>query len=110
MRLILVPVANRPECRVALDAAFGLASALHADVAGYHIRPEHREQQIALGPLLPDDDVHAAFALVDKKVEKHRRAARALYRRAAAKHGFDVGAEPPPAWGWRAHGRRGSRS
>lgn len=88
MRLILVPVANRPECRVALDAAFRLAALLHADVAGYHIRPEQPEQRITLGPLLPDDDVHPAFALADERVGSHRRAAHALYRRAAAKHGF----------------------
>jgi nucleotide-binding universal stress UspA family protein len=90
VRLIVAPVANRPECRVALDAAFRLAALLHADVAGYHIRPEPREQRITLGPLLPDDDVHAGFVLADKKVRSHRRAAQALYRRAAAEHGFVV--------------------
>jgi nucleotide-binding universal stress UspA family protein len=90
----MVPVANRPECRVALDVAFRLAALLHANVAGYHIRPERREQRITLGPLLPDDDVHAAFALADEKVGSHQRAAHALYRRVAAKHGFG-GAERP---------------
>jgi nucleotide-binding universal stress UspA family protein len=94
VRLIVVPVADRPECRVALDAAFRLAALLQAHVAGYHIRPEHREQRIALGPLLPDDDVHAAFALADDKAGSRRRAAHDLYQRAAAKHNF-TGAQRP---------------
>jgi len=94
MRLITVPVANRPECRIALDAAFELATLLRADVAGYHIRPEPREQGVALGPLLPDDDVHTAFAVADPKVSSHSRAARALYQRAAAKHGFAAAERP----------------
>lgn len=94
MRLIIVPVANRPECRIALDAAFRLAASLRADVAGYHIRPEHREQGVTLGPLLPDDDVHAAFALTDAKAASHSRTARALYERVAAKHGFGSARRP----------------
>ena len=88
MRLIIVPVADRRECRVALDAAFELAASVRADVAGYHIRPEHREQGFALGPLLPDDDVHAAFGAADPGAASRARAARALYERMAAKHGF----------------------
>lgn len=100
MRLILVPVAKRRECHVALDAAFGLAASLSADVAGYHIRPEHREQGIALAPLLPDDAVHAAFAAAQPMAARAR-AARALYQRIATKHGF-VAAERP-ARGARLH-------
>jgi nucleotide-binding universal stress UspA family protein len=92
--LIIVPVANRPECRVALDAAFGLAATLKADVAGYHIRREHREQSVALGPLLPDDDVHAAFAVADSKAGSRAQAARSLYRRTAARHGFAAAERP----------------
>jgi nucleotide-binding universal stress UspA family protein len=94
VRLIIVPVANRSECRIALDAAFELASSLRANVAGYHIRPERPEQTLALGPLLPDDDVQAAFAAADPKAPSRARAARALYRRAADQHGF-VNVERP---------------
>jgi hypothetical protein len=42
-------------------------------VGGYHIRPEDREQRITLGPLLPDDDVHAAFALTTRECDRIRR-------------------------------------
>jgi nucleotide-binding universal stress UspA family protein len=99
VRLIIVPVANRPECQVALDVAFGLAAELGADVAGYHIRPVHREQSLALGPLLPDDDVHASFAVADSKAGSGLKAARRIHERVAAKHGFPLAERP-------ARGRR----
>jgi nucleotide-binding universal stress UspA family protein len=88
VRLILVPVADRPECRVALDAAFGIAETVGADVAGYHIYPERREQSVSLGPLMPDDDVHAAFAIADPSAVRRSKRAHVLYARVAAKHGF----------------------
>lgn len=72
VRLILVPAADRPECRVALDAAFSLAADFGANVAGYHIHPERREQGVSLGPLMPDDDVHAAFAVADPRAVRRR--------------------------------------
>lgn len=39
MRVILVPVADRPECAVALNKSFALARDLDASVVGFHIRP-----------------------------------------------------------------------
>jgi nucleotide-binding universal stress UspA family protein len=44
MKLILVPVADRPECVFALDTAFRLAKRLGASVEGCHLRP-HREDK-----------------------------------------------------------------
>ena len=38
MRSILVPVADRPECRVALSTAFDLAARLKSDVVGCHFQ------------------------------------------------------------------------
>jgi nucleotide-binding universal stress UspA family protein len=43
MKVIMVPVADRPECRIALEAAFRLATELSANIVGYHLRP-HREE------------------------------------------------------------------
>jgi nucleotide-binding universal stress UspA family protein len=94
MRLILLPVAERPECHVALDTAFEIAATAGADVAGYHLRPEQREQMIALPPLMPDDDVHAAFALADPRALAKAKRAHALFERAAAKHGFVTAQRP----------------
>lgn len=47
MRVILVPVADRPECVFALEAAFGLATRHEANVVGCHVRP-HRADNAKL--------------------------------------------------------------
>jgi nucleotide-binding universal stress UspA family protein len=49
----MVPVADRPECRIALDHAFGLASALSANIVGYHLRPHRAEHRASGGAILP---------------------------------------------------------
>jgi len=49
MRVILVPVADRPECLYALDAAFRLAAAHEANVVGCHVRP-HRSDKAKFNP------------------------------------------------------------
>ena len=51
MRVILVPVANRPESSRALDSAFDLGQRLGADVIGCHIRP-HRESEVRMPSLI----------------------------------------------------------
>jgi len=50
MRVILVPVADRPECRIALDHAFHLADDLTANVVGCHLRPHRSEDSPPSGP------------------------------------------------------------
>lgn len=47
MRVIFVPVANRPECAKALRAAFELGQYLDAHLYGCHIRP-HRHSEVSL--------------------------------------------------------------
>jgi nucleotide-binding universal stress UspA family protein len=49
MKLILVPVADRPECVFALDTAFHLAGKLDASVVGCHLRPHRPEVATADG-------------------------------------------------------------
>jgi nucleotide-binding universal stress UspA family protein len=53
MKVIMVPVADRPECRVALEAAFRLATDLSANIVGYHLRPHREEPHRGDGPRLP---------------------------------------------------------
>lgn len=45
MRSILIPVADRPECALALDTAFDLADHLSANITGLHIRPHRQESK-----------------------------------------------------------------
>ena len=47
MRVILVPVADRPECARALNTAFELGKKLNASVSGCHIRP-HKGSDVTL--------------------------------------------------------------
>ncbi|HHQ14702.1 MAG TPA: hypothetical protein ENK16_06710 [Chromatiales bacterium] len=51
MRVILVPVADRPECVHALKVAFGLATRFDADLIGTHIRP-HQRSEVRMPPAL----------------------------------------------------------
>lgn len=47
MRSIAIPVADRAECRIALDVAFRLAKHLGASVQGYHLRPGNKPPKAA---------------------------------------------------------------
>lgn len=83
MRVILVPVADRPECARALQAAFDLGERVGASISGIHMRP-HRRSDVTLSP-------EFAEAAWRKKSTKHApAAARALYEEIAAQHGYKV--------------------
>ena len=53
MRVILVPVADRPECARALDVAFDIGKRLGASVSGCHMRP-HRYSEVSLSSAFAD--------------------------------------------------------
>jgi nucleotide-binding universal stress UspA family protein len=82
MKLILVPVADRPECARALDCAFDLGQRIGASVNGCHMRP-HRYSEVSLSSAFADAQWRR------KSTKKAPGAARALYQRAAEHHGFD---------------------
>ena len=83
MRLILVPVADRPECARALNAAFDLGSRLGASVSGCHIRP-HRYSDTSLSYSF------AQTAWRRKNNKSSPVAAKALYEKMANAHGYDL--------------------
>ncbi len=92
MRVILVPVADRPECARALRTAFDLGQRLGANVTGCHIRP-HRDSNVALPrDLASVADYDAAWqaALKGKASQKSSKAAQLLFRRVAEKHDFPL--------------------
>jgi nucleotide-binding universal stress UspA family protein len=83
MRVILVPVADRPECTRALQTAFEIGHRLGAAVSGCHIRP-HRYSEVALSPGFPD-------AVWRKKSTNNApAAAKALFAEIAAANDFTV--------------------
>ena len=92
MKVVLVPVANRPECRTALDQAFALADMLAANVAGCHLRPHRTDASRARPP-----GFRLSFGW-DQAVDEpspHKSALRAkeaesLFRATAEKRGFSL--------------------
>lgn len=83
MRVILVPVADRPEAARALATAFTIAKRVGASVNGCHMRP-HRYSDTRLSPAF------AEAAWRKKSTKKAPEAAKALYEEMADKAGFEV--------------------
>ena len=83
MRVIFVPVADRPECARALNTAFDLGHRLGASVKGCHIRPHRRSSM----------DLSSEFATAawrKKGTKSAPAAARALYKRMVEQHGYEL--------------------
>lgn len=95
MRVILVPVADRPECARALDVAFDIGKRVGASVSGCHMRP-HRYSEVSMSAAFAD----AAWRR--KSTKKAPAAAKALYQRAAEQHGYEMirraRAQPGALW------------
>ncbi len=83
MRVIMVPVADRPECARALQAAFNLGKRLGASVSGCHIRP-HRLSNTTLGT----EFANAAWRKRSNK--RAPAAAKAMFARIAEQNGYKV--------------------
>jgi nucleotide-binding universal stress UspA family protein len=76
MKAILLPVADRPECKLALDTAFLLAKQFEGSVIGCHLRPHRGEAQ------------------TDKSSELNSQAAQKLFRRLATDNEFRLTKQP----------------
>jgi nucleotide-binding universal stress UspA family protein len=83
MRVILVPVADRPECARALNTAFELGKRLNASVSGCHIR-RHQESDLTLS------SEFAAAAWRKKSTPEAPAAAETLYKKIAEEHGYEL--------------------
>jgi len=94
MRVIFVPVADRPECAVALSTAFTLGKSVGASVLGCHIRP-HSSSQVKLSSrinLLGFTNEDAEWQAASKPLNAKRTgpAAEALFARLAESYGYDL--------------------
>jgi len=91
MKVVLVPVADRPECRVALDVSFALATRLGGDVIGAHLRP-HRNTEKGYKParmtLFSSLSDQALKALSKKHSTAGVKSAQRLFAAAAQAHEF----------------------
>jgi nucleotide-binding universal stress UspA family protein len=98
MRVIFVPVADRPECVLALNTAFMLAHSVGANVIGCHIRP-HKDSPVSLHAELSKsggDSDEAEWQLVARPEngKTAEAAAGKLFFRLATEHGFDLVRRP----------------
>jgi nucleotide-binding universal stress UspA family protein len=103
MRVIFVPVADRPECAHALFTSFTLGKHLGASVTGCHIRAR-KSSPVSLSStssLLHQDGDEAEwqFAAKPEKGKRQQQAAEVLFTQVAAHHGFRRQRKPGPAPG-----------
>ena len=94
MRVIFVPVADRPECVAALSTAFALGHLVGASVIGCHIRP-HSHSPVALPPSrhfswLTNEEAEWQAASKPRDSENASTAARALFAQLAESYDYDL--------------------
>jgi nucleotide-binding universal stress UspA family protein len=91
----MVPVADRPECRFALDVAFSLAADFSSNIVGCHLRPHREEPRTNKGARLAVT-VDAAELPDANEVEIRLNSthARRLFRAMAEQHGIRMARKP----------------
>jgi nucleotide-binding universal stress UspA family protein len=96
----MVPVADRPECRVALETAFRLATELSSNIVGYHLRPHREEKPATHGARLPLMLQEAGLPEVQPEAIKLNSAnAERLFRAMAKQRGIPIARKPREAEG-----------
>jgi nucleotide-binding universal stress UspA family protein len=100
MRVILIPVADRPECALALETAFVLAQTLEANVVGCHVRPQRVETHRPSSQMMPDSTFDWADNMTDPRMDSA--AAKMLFARISRQHGFLLAKRPALGSGPRA--------
>jgi hypothetical protein len=96
MRLLFVPVADRPECALALQTSFLLAHRLGASLNGCHVRP-HSDSKISLPAdqlATAEDDAIWEVRLKEQKQSKAGDRAGALFARIAGDHDYTMMTSP----------------
>lgn len=100
MKVILIPVADRPECRIALDEAFRLAGYLSANIVGYHLRPHREENVESHWPRMTNSLIEAGLPdKTDKASRLDLAQAEELFRSVAQAHEIPIASKPRLAQG-----------
>jgi nucleotide-binding universal stress UspA family protein len=95
MKVIMVPVADRPECRIALEEAFRLATELSANIVGYHLRPHREEHRSGQGAHLPVVLEEAGLPEGSRSsIRLNSEHAQTLFRAMAKQRGFPIARKP----------------
>lgn len=103
MRMILVPVADRPECAHALRAAFQLGRRLNASLTGCHIRA-HTDSSVRLSAIFSAHYFTPGSSDLDKEwtsktTVKASQAAHKLFKKIVADNDYELIKRPRPAPG-----------
>ncbi len=93
MRVILVPVADRPECAHALKVAFELATRFNADLIGAHIRPQRRSG-VRMPPALSGESADWMQVTKNWNAGQLSRNAKTLFANMAGRAGYPVAKRP----------------
>lgn len=101
MRVIFVPVADRPECAKALRTAFDLGRQLGANLYGCHIRAHSRSDVALPSDLgsLADFDAAWETAWKGKRTQKSSARVKALFGKVAERHDYELIKKPRTAPG-----------
>jgi len=96
MRMIFVPVADRPECARALRTAFDLGQRVDANICGCHIRPHNHSDVVLPSELgsIADHDAAWETAWAGKKTRKSDGTARMLFEQVAARQHYEIIKKP----------------
>lgn len=96
MRVILVPVADRPECANALSTAFDLGQRLGANLCGCHIRAHSRSDVTLPSDLGSLDNYDMAWEATSagKKTNKTSAAAGELFSKVAEQQNYEIISKP----------------
>ncbi len=98
MRVIFVPVADRPECAAALNTAFALGKSVAASVIGCHIRPHGDSPVTLLSSLntaaMNNDEAEWQLSAKPDNNGKAKAAAGELFSRLAESHGYELTRTP----------------
>ena len=106
MRVIFVPVADRPECASALSTAFTLGHSLGASVIGCHIRP-HSYSPVALPSTFnlsgfTNEEAEWQAAVKPQDAKSAGAAAKVLFAQFVQRHGYEIlrrpGVKPGAVW------------
>ena len=101
MRVIFIPVADRPECARALQVAFNLGQQLGANLCGCHIRPHSRSEVSLPSALGSFEDYDGSWenAWKGKKTKKSTAPARVLFAKIAERQHYELIKKPRSAPG-----------
>lgn len=96
MRLVQIPVADRPECIAALQYAFQIAQCTGADVRGFHLRAHRRDPTNVRAGLVFQRSLtdEIDWSATEREAIKSSRSAAHLFEEAASSAGLEMSKKP----------------